>query len=152
MTKKYTRVSNEDLQKAVQECVTYSDVARKLGRTPTGSNISNLAFRCKKLGIDTSHMTGKSHARGKASTRKFEPREWLTCRDPNSRRVDPRHLRSALLAVGVRYECRGCGISEWCGRQLTLEVDHINDRYWDNRAENLQLLCPNCHSLKTLGA
>ncbi len=152
MFKKYTRISDKELQEVVRECATYSEVVRKLGRTPTGSNISNISFRCKKLGIDVSHMTGKSHARGKESKRRFEPQDWLTVRDPSSRRVEPRNLRDALLAVGVPYECCKCGISEWCNNRLVLEVDHINDMYWDNRAENLQLLCPNCHSQKTLGA
>ena len=45
------------------------------------------------------------------------------------------------------YCCIKCGISEWFGIKIILEIDHkdgIND---NNKRENLEALCPNCHSL-----
>ena len=43
---------------------------------------------------------------------------------------------------------------EWCDflpvHAAQLEIDHINGNHHDNRAENLQTLCANCHRLKTL--
>lgn len=46
------------------------------------------------------------------------------------------------------YKCENpnCGISEWDGKSLRLQIHHINGDHYDNRIENLQLLCPNCHS------
>ncbi len=32
--------------------------------------------------------------------------------------------------------------------RLPLELDHINGDSRDNRLTNLQILCPNCHSLQ----
>lgn len=40
-----------------------------------------------------------------------------------------------------------CGISEWEGKKLTLELDHINGNHSDDAYTNLRILCPNCHSL-----
>ena len=42
--------------------------------------------------------------------------------------------------------CENCGISRWRERSLSLCLHHINGDRHDNRLENLQLLCPNCHS------
>lgn len=46
------------------------------------------------------------------------------------------------------YKCIStiCGITEWHGTALTLELDHISGDRMDNRLENLRWMCPNCHS------
>lgn len=47
----------------------------------------------------------------------------------------------------IPYECAICHLkSIWCGKQLVLQVDHINGDHSDCRIENLRFLCPNCHS------
>jgi Helix-turn-helix domain/HNH endonuclease len=58
-----------------------------------------------------------------------------------------RNLKTRLIAAGLRTGCcEGCGISDWRGRPLTLALHHINGDGRDNRVDNLQILCPNCHS------
>jgi Zn finger protein HypA/HybF involved in hydrogenase expression len=46
----------------------------------------------------------------------------------------------------IEYKCNECGINDWNGKKLSLHLDHINGHNWDHRLENLQFLCPNCHS------
>ena len=45
-----------------------------------------------------------------------------------------------------REGCWECGISSWNGKELVLELEHIDGNSENNREENLSLLCPNCHS------
>jgi hypothetical protein len=57
------------------------------------------------------------------------------------------HLKSRLIKAGLLLvHWQICGIAEWRGRPLALELHHINGEGHDNRLDNLSLLCPNCHS------
>lgn len=56
-------------------------------------------------------------------------------------------LKKLLLRESfIENKCNGCGCSEWRGRELSLELDHIDGDSFNNSFKNLQLLCPNCHS------
>jgi DNA-binding CsgD family transcriptional regulator len=57
------------------------------------------------------------------------------------------NIKRRLLAEGLRSpECSACGLGEWRGRPLSLALHHVNGDRHDNRIDNLELLCPNCHS------
>jgi hypothetical protein len=45
------------------------------------------------------------------------------------------------------FHCDECGLIEWFDKKLSLVVDHIDGRCWNDILENLRLLCPNCASL-----
>ena len=57
------------------------------------------------------------------------------------------HLKQRLFAAGLKENrCELCGLTEWLGEPLSMALHHVNGDGGDNRLENLQLLCPNCHS------
>jgi len=63
------------------------------------------------------------------------------------RRRNRNHVKLRLLAAGLKQErCEACGLTDWDGRSISLELHHVNGDGQDNRLENLRLLCPNCHS------
>ena len=43
--------------------------------------------------------------------------------------------------------CNRCGISEWQGFKIPLELEHKDGNTTNNNRENLEGLCPNCHSI-----
>jgi 5-methylcytosine-specific restriction endonuclease McrA len=45
------------------------------------------------------------------------------------------------------YCCNRCGISEWQGFKISLELDHKDGNSTNNSRDNLEGLCPNCHSV-----
>jgi hypothetical protein len=42
--------------------------------------------------------------------------------------------------------CEICGIDEWNGKSISLEIDHIDGIHTNNSPNNLRIICPNCHS------
>ena len=57
-------------------------------------------------------------------------------------------IRKYLLLKN-NYKCEKCGwgvVNEYTNT-IPLEIHHIDGDYKNNREENLQVLCPNCHSL-----
>jgi len=62
--------------------------------------------------------------------------------------INPKFLRRYLVWK-IGEKCSHCG---WCERhpktgRVPVEVEHIDGNWKNNAAENLTLLCPNCHSL-----
>jgi 5-methylcytosine-specific restriction endonuclease McrA len=57
------------------------------------------------------------------------------------------HLKLRLLAAGLKQNvCERCGLKDWLGGPLNMQLHHRNGRGKDNRLENIEFLCPNCHA------
>jgi DNA-binding CsgD family transcriptional regulator/5-methylcytosine-specific restriction endonuclease McrA len=57
------------------------------------------------------------------------------------------HLKRRLLDAGLKENrCEICGIKEWMGKPVSMQLHHKNGDGSDNRLTNIQFLCANCHS------
>ncbi|WP_443059872.1 HNH endonuclease signature motif containing protein [Streptomyces sp. NBC_00467] len=136
------RHTEERLRELAAGSTSVAEVVRRLGINPVGGNQAHISRRITALGIDTSHF--EPTRRGRPATSRSSR---LVLGAPSDGRTPGGHLRRELLRAGVPESCSLCGIgTEWNGRPLGLEVDHVDGRWWDNRRENLRLLCPNCHA------
>lgn len=54
--------------------------------------------------------------------------------------------RRLVVLREQHFKCLKCGISDWLGQKLVLELDHIDGVKSNNKRKNLRGLCPNCHS------
>lgn len=58
-------------------------------------------------------------------------------------------LKKKLIEDGIKeYKCECCGGTKWNGEPIPLELHHKNGDHSDNRLDNLEILCSNCHSQK----
>jgi hypothetical protein len=97
----------------------------------------------------------KAHADGKLSTKQFDgKRNWnkgLTFTDQeeyfsvNSSEPNWKITRRVLKEKLLEQKCEKCGLSEWLEDKIPLQLHHKNKNHHDNRLENLEFLCANCH-------
>ncbi|WP_369196484.1 HNH endonuclease [Streptomyces djakartensis] len=150
MSRRRARPTSEQLRAAIAESVSLAEVLRHLSRPDNGGQRTTLRRRIAQERLDTTHFLGQAHNRGRPGTVPVKPPEQILVRHEGRRRTGTSLLRRALRAVGVPEVCARCGTGpEWLGKPLTLEVDHINGDWGDDRRENLRLLCPNCHAITT---
>ena len=139
--RKYTR---ELLSEAVDASTSVAGVLRHLGLNPTGGAHAHISRAIKAFDIDTSHFR-RYNALAHSTTR-LPPDRILVVLPDGARRAKPNMLTRAMVESGVTYRCAMCGCDgRWQGMPLTLEIDHIDGHYRNNRLENLRFLCPNCH-------
>jgi 5-methylcytosine-specific restriction endonuclease McrA len=90
-----------------------------------------------------SHFTGQSGAMRYGKSKNLKLQDILTVNSNYQSSEIRRHILKHDLK---QNRCEKCGISEWMGNKLTIQLHHKNKIRNDHRLENLQMLCPNCHS------
>lgn len=141
-TSKVYQVSDEEFKTIVANSFSYSDCLRALGLgTRGGSSTDVLKRRIQELGCSIEHF---NRGISSGNYQKYTMKEILT---KDSNYVAISCLKKRLVNEGyLQYKCACCGITEWQGKPITLQLDHINGDNRDHRIENLRFLCPNCHS------
>lgn len=135
-----------ELKKAIDNNVSIAGVCRELGIRPIGGNYKTIKKLINTHNIDISHFTGKLWNKGvkTGSKSKIKLEDILV---ENSTYTNNVSLKNRLIFAGLKeYMCECCKNNEWLGKPISLEIHHINGINTDNRLENLQLLCPNCHA------
>ena len=145
MENKIYKLSDEQFVELLKKSSTISEVLFKLGYTVKGNSwgYSQVKRRMDDLNLDYSIFKGKSAV--------IKPGRLNNVKKEDILKENCKHQRTVLRRYVIKnnlipYKCAICGCTEWQGKTLSLELDHINGINNDNRLENLRFLCPNCHS------
>jgi len=130
--KNYT---NEDIKNAVKNNFSIAGVLQDLGLVKAGGNYNNIKRKIAILDLDTSHFTGKIWSKGKRL------KDYKDYKKSSN-------LKLNLIKERGRI-CENCGNNEWMGFPISLELHHKDGNSVNNNLSNLELLCPNCHSMTT---
>ncbi len=140
-------MKNEDVIKFVAENVSASATLRAMGLRAAGGNFKTLYRKILELKLNNSHWRNREN---------FVKGTWISNKSiinlDSILTIDSTYnrntLKQRLLKEGLlKNQCYECGqLPVWNGKLLVLQLDHINGVFDDNRFENLQILCPNCHT------
>jgi len=150
LRKPYTK---EEIQFAVKNSKSFSDVFRNLNLKINGGAFVWMKKLISKFEIDISHFMTKCEmmkimgAIGNDNTKR---KIYESGDISNGERLSAGTLRSFMFYHEKTYICACCNNSEWMGNPLRLDVDHVDGNSINNKIDNLQFLCPNCHRQKTI--
>jgi hypothetical protein len=152
--KRINAIPRDRLANVTQSAKSIAQILDALAMRRDGRAHHELRRRLAELEIDTSHLRGQAWNRGEtreshpsvaAGAKKIRiPDEEVFCE--RSRITIGYKIVKRLRRMGWENKCQICGISDWQGKPLTLQLDHINGIHDDNRLTNLRYLCANCHS------
>ena len=137
------------LREAVRVSTSWSGVMRCLGLAVAGNSVKAIKAFANELGLDVSHFKG--HGWSKGMTGMPSPPQTISLSEilvEASKYNSSKDLKRRLFKSGLKEKrCEHCLNAQWMGRDIPLQLDHVNGIRNDNRIENLRILCPNCHAL-----
>ena len=134
------QVSDEQIIEASNNTNSASAAAATLG-----IKYSTYKKHATRLNVFKTNAAGKGISKPITDERKIPLSKIL---DGGYPEYQTNKLRKRLIKEGVKEDkCECCGISEWHGRKLNLELDHIDGNKYNHVLANLRIICPNCHSL-----
>ena len=127
-------ITKEQIEEAIKNSSSMIGAARYLG-------VSRDRFNryAKLYGLFEPNQSGK----GTIKKRTYSDEEVFSNRDY---KIAQFILIKRLKQIR-EWKCDCCGLTEWMGKPLSLEIHHIDGNVYNNDISNLQVLCPNCHSL-----
>ena len=137
--KKWEKFPKEEIEQFVKDSKSYAELARKIGYKNAGKNGS--AYRAVHqmidvLNLDVSHFIGQGWNKDNFDYSRFV----------YGKKIKSVNMVDAIVALRGR-KCECCGLEEWMENPIPLEVHHKDGDELNSTLENLQLLCPNCHSM-----
>ena len=131
----------DKLKMIIESSSNISEVLRKLEL-----KISNGNYRTIKK-IISEHLIDISHFHRKIGYGKNNKKMELSTIMVKDSSYNTTKLKKRLIEEGIKeHRCEKCNNTDWFGDLIPIELHHINGNCRDNRLDNLQILCPNCHT------
>ena len=133
------KVSDEQIVEAAMTSQSATSAAAKLG-----IKYETYRVHAKRLNVFSTNQSGKGLSKPIFDDRKISLQEILEGNYPH---YQSNKLRIRLFTEKIKEEkCEICGLTEWFGKKVPLELDHIDGNRYNHTLNNLRIMCPNCHA------
>ena len=134
MKQREVKVSDEQIREAYEKYKTLHIASAELDMTTV-----SLWRRAKKIGLAWKDKNYRS-----VQPTKIPTNEILEGKHPYYQTLK---LKKRLIKEGIKEnKCDICEITEWNGKPISMQLDHIDGNSHNHKLENLRMTCPNCHS------
>lgn len=111
-----------------------------------GRETANKRFCSRLCSVITTNKESPKRRKEAADRCRSRTKQISDVRSATSRR------HKMIEKYGHRCQDPQCGLTEWLGKPIPIQVDHIDGNPDNNDESNLRLLCNNCHgSTETFG-
>jgi hypothetical protein len=150
---KYTKYNWEDknqLTEDIKKELNISQFLKHNGLSPSSGNFRTFKKWVILHQIDFDNLPFKKFDSNNLLQKKLTSRTKLALSEIFCISVEngKKEIKKIILKENLLpYICSGCGNQGiWNGKPLNLQLEHKNGNNIDNRLENLEFLCPNCHT------
>lgn len=138
--------SANELQNILDNSSSYIDAVRKMGLSGS-SNVVTLKRIINEYSLSLDKMNINRRVRMSDTTKSQNRRKTALEIIKDSKVISSHKLKERLIEDGIKERrCENCGLTEWMGKIIPLELHHKDGNHSNNDLDNLQLLCPNCHA------
>ncbi|MCA9748395.1 MAG: HNH endonuclease, partial [Romboutsia sp.] len=128
----YRNYTEQDIINNAAKVKSLSALLKSLGLRVAGGNFNNMKRKLQHLNINTEHWTGQAWCK-EEQLKDF------------SEYTSYKSIKPHIIKLRG-HKCEKCNNTHWFKKKITLEIHHIDGNRTNNEENNLQLLCPNCHS------
>lgn len=133
------KINKDEFINVCNESLTMAEAARKLN-----IHYNTLIKWAKEYGCYKPNPGGKGTHKESANENAIPLESILNGEHPEYQTFK---LKNKLIKAGIKEnKCECCGIKEWNGKSINMELHHIDGNRFNHSLSNLIMLCPNCHS------
>lgn len=139
-----------ELQTLLDNSESYSQLLRSIGLNPKGGNPETLKRIIKEYNLDETQLNMNRSRLYRNCAISTHSKTTKNLEDILSNKVSYKNtysLLKRLFSNGIKEKkCERCGLTDWMGEPISLQLHHNDGNRDNNSLENLSVLCPNCHS------